>query len=205
MRRLEITKLEIQKNNKNRVNVFLDGDFYCGLSLETVMKNSLKVGSNVDKENIDYLKNETETEIALNKAVGYISKYAKTKKQIKDYLFKKGFDEFVVDFVISKMEEYNFVNDEQYANAFVKSKTKNNGKKKILMQLKQNGINEQVANLSVENFSKDDENIFSICEKYLKNKPIDIKTKQKTYRFLISKGYETEDVLKCLNKFFKDN
>ena len=202
---MKITKIEAQKNNKNRVNLYLDENFYCGLSLETILKNGIKQGKEIDSSCLEYLRNETEKEIALNNAVGYISKAAKTKKQIRGYLLKKGFEEDTIFFVLKKLEEYNFVNDELYAKQYVKFKTKKNGKNKILMELKLNGVSEELARDCVENFANDKENIVILAEKYLKNKNLDLKTKQKTYRYLLSKGYEMENIFECLNKFFKNN
>ena len=54
---MKITKIEIQKKNKNRVNLYLDEEFYCGLSLETIMKNHLKEGFEINENQIEFLKN----------------------------------------------------------------------------------------------------------------------------------------------------
>ena len=199
-----ITKIEVQKKNKQRANLYLDGEFYCGLSCEIVVKNRLKEGSEVNTSFVDSLKNDAEKDIALSKTLNFISKSQKTQKQIKDYLTKKGFEDTIINYALQKLEEYNFVNDEEYAKNFVKYKTKSSGKRKILMELKQRGVCEDLAKNSVESFSKDEENIYSVAEKYLKLKERDFKTKQKAFRFLLSKGYESENILACLNKFFKE-
>ena len=70
----KITSLSVQKNNKNRVNVFINEEFYTGLSLESVYKYSLKVGQEIDKEKIEQIIVENEKSTALSKAVSYISK-----------------------------------------------------------------------------------------------------------------------------------
>ena len=86
----KITSLSIQKNNKNRVNVFIDEEFYAGVSVESVYKYSLKVGMEIEKEKLAQLISENEKADAINKATAYISKTIKTKRQVKDYLLKKG-------------------------------------------------------------------------------------------------------------------
>ena len=111
---MKITKIEIQKKNKNRVNLYLDDEFYCGLSLETIMKNHLKEGFEINENQIEYLKTETEREVALSKAVSYISKCQKTKKEVLKYLTSKGFDEIICGQVIEKLEEYiHYYNNER--------------------------------------------------------------------------------------------
>lgn len=201
---MKITKLEVQKKNKNRVNLYLDEEFYCGLSLEAVVKYNLKVGQEIEEQKLEFLQTDSEREIAQNKAISYISKYQKTEKELKDYLIKKGFDEEIVLEVIKKLKEYSFVDDDIYAKNFIKSKSKKSGKRKLSFELKKRGIDENLINENLEEYADDSETILPLCEKYLKNKPRDYKTKQKAYRFLSSRGFVSEDIISALNKYFKE-
>ena len=201
---MKITSIEIQKKNKNRVNLYIDDNFECGLSLETIVKNHLKVGQELSERELDYFKNDSEKEVALNKAVGYIAKYQKSEKELKKYLRDKEYDKSVVDFVAEKLKNYGFVDDKVFATNFVKAKTKNQGKRKIAMMLKQKGVSEEIVDDAIEEFSCDREQIIEVAKKYLKNKPLDIKTKQKTYRYLASRGYNGEDIMPCLNQIMKE-
>lgn len=200
---MQITKIEVQKRNKNRVNLYLDDEFFCGLSLETVMRNHLKEGQQVSEQNIEYLKNETEKQVALEKATGYIAKCQKTKKQISDYLLKKGFEADIIDYVLEKLGEYHFVDDELFAKNYVKSKSKNCGKKKIEYELKHKGVDEQIINDSIENYSEDEKTVVPVLEKYLKNKPLDLKTKQKAFRYLMSHGYSSDVASAAISRKYK--
>ncbi len=202
---LQITKLEIQKKNKQRINLYLDDEFYCGLSLETAMKNHLKEGQTVTEDGIKFLITQTERENALSRAVGYISKSQKTKKQVIDYLQKKGYDEETSIFAISKLEEYHFVDDELFAKNYIKYKNKTNGSKKIKMELKQKGVEDELVNCAIQNYARDRDSIENVALKYLKNKERDLKTKQKAYRHLLSKGYGYEDINYALNKIFMES
>ena len=199
-----ITKIEIQKKNKNRVNLYIDEEFYCGLSLETIMKNHLKEGQNINESSLEYLICETEKEMALNKAVSYISKCQKTKQEIFKYLLQKGFDEQIINIVIEKLQEYNYVNDELYAKNYIKFKNKNNGSRKIEMELKQKGVAENIAKECLEQYSCDRESVLPVALKYMKNKEKDLKTKQKAYRHLASRGFQSEDILFALNQIFNN-
>ena len=46
----KITDLQIQKNNKTRANVYVDGQFAFGAEMVTVMKLGLKIGAEVSEE-----------------------------------------------------------------------------------------------------------------------------------------------------------
>ena len=201
---MKITKLEVQKKNKDRVNLYLDDEFYCGLSLEAVVKYALKVGQELEIQKLEFLQNDSEREIAQNKAMAYISKYQKTEKELRDYLIKKGFDEEIVLKVIKKLKEYNLVDDMSYAKNHIKSKSKKSGRRKLSFELKKRGIADDMVEENIEEYSNDSENILPLCENYLKNKPRDYKTKQKAYRFLASRGFIGEDIMRALNMFFKE-
>lgn len=200
---MKITKIEVQKKNKNRVNLYIDDNFKCGLSLETILKNHLKVGQEISQNELQYFKCDSEKEVALNKALGYIAKYQKSEKELKKYLKDKEFDDEVVDFVAEKLKSYGFVDDKIFATNFVKCKTKNQGKRKISSMLKQKGVDENIVEEIVSEYACDVEQIGLVAQKYLKNKPLDLKTKQKAYRYLSSRGYLSEDISSCLNKIFK--
>lgn len=200
---MKITNIEIQKKNKNRVNLYIDDKFECGLSLETIMKNHLKVGQELGEKELNFYKNDSEKEVALNKALGYIAKYQKSERELKKYLKDKEFEQDVVEYVAEKLKSYGFVDDKVFATNFVKSKTNNQGKRKIASILKQKGVNETLVDEVLDEFACDSEKIDAVAKKYLKNKPLDIKTKQRAYRYLSSRGYESGDILPCLNRIFK--
>ena len=88
----KITALVAQEKNKKRVNVFLDGEFYCGMNLFTVMSNRLKVGDEVDEKKLSEISDEDNYSTALDLALNYISRAMHTKMQMIIYLKKKGFD-----------------------------------------------------------------------------------------------------------------
>ena len=55
----EITAITPQVKDKTRCNIYIDGRFYCGMSLETTIKNRLKVGQivKVFVKDVDVKKN----------------------------------------------------------------------------------------------------------------------------------------------------
>ena len=101
----EITGITPQVKDKTRCNIEVDGRFYCGMKLETVMKNRLKVGACVDGESLSRLQLESEKTTALDKALTHISASMKTEMQIRVFLRKKGYLNDVCDYVVEKMRE----------------------------------------------------------------------------------------------------
>ena len=199
-----ITKIEAQAKNKGRVNVYLDGEFALGCSLDIVLNYGLKEGLEITSEKLDELVFENEKSLALSKAVTLLGKNLKTKHQMKKYLVDKGYSEQIVNYVLEKLCEYNYINDENYAKLYVRSIKNKFGKIKIRNELKLKGVSDKNIDLALADFESEEEVIFNLANKWLKDKPASYENLSKLYRFLLSKGFDYEEVSRVV-KSFKEN
>ena len=200
-----ITKLEVQKRNKQKVNMYLDGEFRCGLTAESVVRNGLKAGDELSEEKLEEILFTSETEIAFNKACDYISRAMKTAKQTSDYLKKKGFDEKVADRAVKKLCGYGYVDDCRYAELFVEnSGTK--GARRLISELTARGVPKETAVSAAEKISPEAalENVTALAEKYMRSKEPTMENLVKLQRFLLSRGFDYDAVLQAINKYRKD-
>ena len=129
----------------------------------------------------------------------------RTEKQLWDYLKGKGYAEATCNYCMEKLKEYNYINDAQYVNSFIQVNKSKKGKKLLAYELKQKGIDDKLLDTSFEDYENDLESIKLIALKYLKNKDLTKENFQKAYRHLMSKGFESSEVLKVLNKIFKED
>ncbi len=72
-------------------------------------------------------------------ALKYIYRYPKTEKELKIQLFTKGYNTVDVDRTIAELKKKNYVNDEMFAESYIRSEIVNKGKPaiKILQKLYQ--------------------------------------------------------------------
>ena len=195
-----ITKLEVQKNNETRANLYLDDKFYSGISIELVIKHHLKKGVEIDSQELDEIILQDEKDVALGKAVKYISSAFKTTKQIKDYLYKKEYAAPTINYVIDKLIEYKYLDDEAYARAFILTYSNKYGKFKIESALRSKGVSDEIIGNLLEDMEIES-SIDSVAKKYMKNKVLDEKTKSKLIRFLMTRGYEYDEIKSVVEKF----
>lgn len=104
----KITKIEIQKRNKERVNLFLDGEYAFSLSAELVYKEGLKTNENVDGIKLKALAEKDTTIRCKDSALRIIERSYKTEKEVRDKLKLKGYDENSINQSIEFLKEYNF-------------------------------------------------------------------------------------------------
>ena len=188
----KITDVKPQVKTPTRCNIYLDNAFYCGLELETVMRHRLKIGDEISPERLDEIQAESESLRALDKALGFISRSQKTKKQVADYLTRKGYTEKTIEVVLGKMSAYKFVNDQNYANEYFRQTSKYKGKRLIYSELKRKGVSEEDMAEAMENVGDETESAARVAEKYLRSKEKTRENAVKCYRYLLSKGFDYE-------------
>ncbi len=178
----------IKLKNKNNSNIFVaeteNGQF--NLHSEIIVKNNIKVGQ-IDEDKFFKAVLESNILIATERAMKYISTKLKTEHQIKDYLYKQGYNSQVVNPVVQKLNDYNLINDFQFAKSYMVS-NKNFSANKLKQKLISFGVKQSVIDEIL--YEVDD---FPACQKsarkFLKNKPLDAATIQKLTRHLLSQGY----------------
>ena len=185
-----ITDIKPQVKTPTRCSIYLDNTFYCGLELETVMRHRLKIGDQIEPEKLDEIQCDSERVRALDKALTFVTKSKKTQKQVKEFLYSKGYTEQTVECVIQKMNDYRFLDDSDYAESYAKSYSKSKGKKLIEIELKRKGVAEEDMTEALENIGDQTESAVLVAEKYLKNKEKDKANLLKCYKYLLSKGFD---------------
>ena len=191
----KITDMQIQKNNKTRANVYVDGEFAFALEMLTVMKLGLKIGQEVSRERFAEAIFDSEKSVAFEKAMDYLGRGMKTAKQMRDYLEKKGYERNVVEYVVTKLKEYRYIDDDAYARLYVERNSSTKGDRRLKQELIQKGI---AISRAEEYAVTDDEqalaNATRLAERYMRNKPITLKTLQNLQRYLLSRGYGFDTV-----------
>lgn len=196
----EITSIEPQAKNKNRCNVYVDGKFYCGISLETAVKYRIKSGMQIEKSQLDEIQFETEKSQALDKAMTHLSASMKTSKQMRDFLAKKGYTEAVQNYVLEKLEYYKLLDDYAYCRAYVES-VKGKGKRALESDLIKRGADKSAIDCILDGVEEDEEEVFEVLTKYMRGKQTDKQTLYKGFKYLLSKGYGIETAKSALSRF----
>ena len=199
-----ITAITAQKKDAKRCNIYLDGAYFCGMELITVISNRLKVGMQIEESALENMQAESETQRATDKAFNYIGGSLKTEKQLRTYLSGKGYMPAVVDNVVEKIKGYGYIDDKEYAAAYVESYSKNKGKRLILKELNAKGVSSSAVEEAIENIENELDSAIRIAQKYLKNKEPCIENKQKCYRRLLSKGFDFDTAKEAVEKVLGD-
>lgn len=201
-----ITKIEAQKRNKDRANIYIDNDYAFSLSNELVYKESLKVNEKIDIEKIKVIAKEDNYLKCKTTAIRIVEKTFKSEKELRDKLILKGYDDEAINKTMNILKEYNFVSDNNYVKMYVKDKSRLHGKKKIKYDLAKKGISDKIIEEEISNIDREDERdtAYNLAiKKYstiAKREDDKFKLSQKLYRFLLSKGYDYDTVSYVVKK-----
>ncbi|SKA72901.1 regulatory protein [Clostridium sp. USBA 49] len=201
-----ITKIEIQKRNKNRVNIFIDKDFAFACSTELVFTYGLKENKVIESEKLLQIVDEDNYLKCKETALKIVEKSYKTEKEMINKLKLKGYDDKTIDKVINFLINYNFLNDENYVEMYIKDKIKTEGKNKIRYSLLKKGISEEIIENKINDIDTylEMDNALKLAEKKYKTLIKTEKDTKKIYKklgdFLLRKGYTFEETKQILNK-----
>lgn len=181
-----ITEMSVQKRNKKRVNVYIDGEFACGLEAFTALSEGLKVGKDITGQELERIQLVSDGEAAFGKAINYLGLRMRSKNEIIRYLQGKDYSNYVIRDVIDKLIKYNYINDEAFVREYVGSMSKTRSSRRIKSDLMRMGIEDALIGAGLDGLEGQDAAADKAAEKYLKRREFD---RNKLAAHLQSKGF----------------
>lgn len=213
---MKVTKLSAQERNTERVNMFLDEKFACGLSINTIAKYNIFVGKELTEEEYRSILYDDLGERLFNRSIDYLGSSIKSSKQIRIYLSnllykKKGswYEELakenreeLVENTMQKLEKYSYLNDNEFAEAFIQSRMKNKprGKNILLAELLAKGISKDLAQKKLDELVDDEYDMLKrVYEKKYRDEKFGIRDRKKI-DFLLRKGFSWNLIESLINE-----
>ncbi|HPY57203.1 MAG TPA: RecX family transcriptional regulator [Sedimentibacter sp.] len=202
----KITKIEYQKKNKERFNIYIDDEYGFAVDISILIKYSLKKGMELDDALIDEILLSEEEISVYNYGISVLSRYFKSEYELRLKMKNKGFNPQLIDNAISILKERKYLDDERYCEMFINDKINisKHGVRKIKEALYYKGIDKEIIEEKIKCISaeSEEERALLLGEKKLLNiKENDNRKKMsKLSNYLLGKGFEYETVNKTLRK-----
>jgi regulatory protein len=130
-----------------------------------------------------------------------------SESQIRQRLARKGHSESDIDEAVERLRAERAIDDARVAEAIARTETsiRRRGKLRVRMQIQRAGIGKDLANRAVDEvFSEidDDELIEASLRKRLRNRETiaDDREFQRLYRYLVGQGFETDMIMRALER-----
>ena len=196
---MKINSIKLKSNRNSNIFIIEADEQQFEFHSDVIVKFGIATNAEIENDIFQKAKEESDYIICLNTANNYLGASLKTGKQLKDYLIKKSFSKKIVDRVLEKLKEYGVVNDKIYASAFVNSNENKFSKRMLQQKLLSKGVKKEEFEESL-NECNDRELCVTFANKFMKNKLMDDKTKEKLIRHLQYKGFNFDDIIFALNK-----
>ncbi len=140
----KITALTLQKKNRQRINVFLDGEFAFGL--DRLVAGWLNTGQEISDEKITELKSADAREVAFQSALHLLKFRPRTESEIRSRLLKKSISPDVVEEVIERLKRNQMLDDRRFTIEWIenRSELKPRGRRLLEFELRNHGVEQEI-------------------------------------------------------------
>lgn len=212
---MKVTKLVSQKRDPSRVNVYIDGEFSFGISLDSLAKYNIYVGMELEDDFLSKVFLHELKKRFLQRSSEYISRSPRTELQLSRYIKnlimkKKGVwyselpkeeEEKILEHVISKLKKYGYIDDSHFAEQFIQSRLKSRprGSGVIMSELISKGVSRDIAEDKVKELVQDEYALLCrVYEKKYKDQKI-TSMDNKKISYLFRKGFSWDLIEKLIN------
>jgi regulatory protein len=143
-----ISAVEAQKRRRDRVSVFVDGEFALSLQSDVAQRAGLRVGDLLDAAAIDRLLRLDERESARSRALRFLETRERTSLEVESRLSRYGYEPQVVGGVMTWLKDLGYLDDDRFAREFAREKLAGSwGATRVASELSRKGIgSESIAN-----------------------------------------------------------
>lgn len=190
-----ITAIYPQKKRKDRVNVYINEAY--SFSLPLWAAGRLKKGEAISQARIDELKAIDEKDRAFQRALSFLTVRPRSRKEIEKHLRHKGFCAQAIDHALSRLDEYGYINDAEFARIWIDNRLRHRprGRFGLTCELKQKGISEAIIDAALSGFDEHQAGWAAIRPKLerWRNLP-EMERRRKIYSFLKQRGFSGETI-----------
>lgn len=118
---MRITRIETQQKRRDRVNLYVDGEFAAGISKETLLRAALRVGDELTPDRLSTLQSDESLYQTRAAAMRLLSRRPRSERELRDRLREKEFADADIARVLSDLRAAGLVNDAEFARTFIRN------------------------------------------------------------------------------------
>jgi regulatory protein len=127
-----ITNIAVQTKNPERFNVSIQKEngetLVFSVDQDVLLQFRLKKGMKIDERSFQQIVYADEVKKTYHQALYFLSYRMRSEQEVVDYLKKKGASESIIDDVLHKLRENKYVDDREFAFAYVRTQKQTTAK-----------------------------------------------------------------------------
>lgn len=193
---MNVQELIFNQRAKHYTLVLDNGERFV-LYEDALVAYDIRKGLELDEETLVALKSDNEVAKAVQYACSYLLNTPRTEKGIKDKFRTKGYTPDVAEKALQKLHSLGYIQDHQYAVAFVESSIRFKSPRAIRQKLQEKGIDKNMAEQVLAGYDDETQQEAAIKALIVKkakqlSETDPKKRRDKLLRHILGKGYSYE-------------
>lgn len=209
----QITAIEPQKKIKDRLNLFINGQFAAGVNQLTALEHNLQVGKNLAQKDLANIILKEEITKLTDKVLRFLAIRPRSEKEVVDFLvgkiakkqnvkFTEARNSLLIAPIIVKLKKYQYLSDRQFAKWWVSSRERSNPKGALVLkaELTKKGIAKDIIDSVLADLPNQVNTAKKLIQKKIKlwQKLSPFEYKRKIYQHLASRGFDYQTIRQTL-------
>lgn len=193
--------LEITEAGRGRIRLRLDNGIVFLLYKKEAAHYNFHEGDFVTDAQWQEIRIEILLKRAKKRAMYLLEKMDRTERQLRDKLTENEYPKDIVDEAVSYVKSFHYIDDERYAESYVRCYQDKKSRGQIRMNLLQKGVSSDLIDRALEEALETEPEVL-ICrwlqKKHFEADSADEAEKRRVYQFLLRKGFHSDEILHCM-------
>jgi regulatory protein len=201
----KVTALKYQKKNRQRVNVFLDGQYAFGLQASIAI--GLRVGQALSPEEIAQLQDRDLAEVAYEGALGFLGYRPRSHAEVEAYLRRRKASPAVAQTVITRLTSAGLVDDDAFARYWVENREsfRPRGRRSLRFELRRKGVPDTVVDSATGEINEADSAYRAAHDRAQRLSSLDYAVfRRRLAGFLQRRGFYYEVVKETVDRLWRE-
>jgi regulatory protein len=146
----KITAIKAQARNRQRVNIYLDGEY--GFTLDRIVAAWLNVGDDLSEQRIAQLTAQDENEKTYQQALRFLSYRPRSETEMTVHLQKKGLNAEAINETMIRLKNNQLIDDKKFAENWIENRihSRNRSRRGLAMELHRQGVADPIVENALE-------------------------------------------------------
>jgi regulatory protein len=209
---MKITALPPQKNDPDRLSVFVDGELRMGLSAEIALAAGLRVGQPVDEAGLLELERRDRGWQAREAALRLLAVRPRSAAELLRRLRMKGYEPEIGEEVIARLRELGMIDDAAFAGLVVRDRVRlrPQGARRLASELRAKGVDDETAHAAIretmEGEDTDERELARRAAEKWRPRPGEepASARRRLHGYLARRGFDSDVILEVLDEAAPD-
>ncbi len=199
-----MTITDIEAMTKTRFRVSVDGQVAFVLYKDELSRFHLEKGAEITRETYDDIRQQVVLKRAKTRALHLLEDMGRTESQLRTKLTADGYPADIVEETLSYVKSFGYVNDAEYARAFIENRKGRKSRKELYGALSGKGLDQEVIQTALDTYYEEADARTAIRtwmdKRHFDPEQATEAERTKFLSFLTRKGFRYEDIRAVISR-----